>query len=99
MDLDKIISKLDDRLREIEKSVSGINSKLDNLVGWMESRDRECQELEKDIQALGIANAKHGVYVTLISICISAFLTASMTYYFNKKLKDKEITYHVESKK
>lgn len=97
MDLDEIISKLDDRLREIEKCVSSIDTKLNNLSGWMESRDIECQELEDKIQALGISTAKHGVYVTLISICISAFITASITYFIN--IKPKETNYHVEPKK
>lgn len=98
MDFDKIISKLDDRLREIEKSTSSIDTKIDNLTGWMESRDKECQELENEIQALGISNAKHGVYVTLISIIISSFIAASMTYFVNSKAKGKEVAYHVEPK-
>lgn len=84
MDFDKIVSKLDDRLREIEKFVSRIDAKLSNLSGWMEARDKECQELEEKIQALGISTAKHGVYVTLISVCISAFITASITYFIKK---------------
>src|SRR5574337_2111025 len=99
MELDEIISKLDDRLREIEKTVSSIDSRLANLAGWMESRDRECQELENKIHALGISNAKHGVYVTLISIFISSFIAASMTYFINSKSKEKEIAYHVEQEK
>lgn len=97
MDLEEIISKLDDRLRDIEKAVSSIDTKLNSLTNWMESRDLECQELDKKIQTLGISNAKHGVYVTLISIFISSFIAASITYFV--KSKDKEIPYHVESKK
>lgn len=97
MDFNRIISKLDDRLREIEKSVSQIDAKLDNLSGWMGARDKECQELEDKIQALGISNAKHGVYVTLISVCVSAFITASITYFVNTKPRGNN--YHVEQKK
>ncbi len=100
MDLDEIISKLDDRLRAIESRVTEVSTKFDGLYCWLESRDKECKELENTVQTIGIQNAKHGVYVTLISIMASTVFAASLTYYFNSKLvqKQKEIAY-VEQKK
>lgn len=100
MDTTQFLEKLDDRLRKIEGKVTEVSTKIDNLIGWMECRDRECKDIEGVVNRLTISNAKHGVYVTLISILASTFLAASFTYYFNKKLLDereREVA-HVERK-
>ena len=100
MNLDQFVEMLDGRLRKIEREVTEVSTKFDGLYKWLECRDKECKELENTVQTIGIQNAKHGVYVTLISIMASTVFAASLTYYFNSKLvqKQKEIAY-VEQKK
>ena len=77
-----------------------VSTKFDGLYCWLESRDKECKELETVVQKIGVQSAKHGVYITLISIVSSTIFAASLTYYFNSKLaqNQKEVA-HVEQKK
>ena len=76
------LDTLSEKLNAVEIKLAKVSTQMDGIESWLSKRDEECQELEGKIQTVEISNAKHGVYVTLISVFISALITVSITYIF-----------------
>lgn len=66
-----------DRLARIE-------TKLDNALGWLSKRDKECKDMEEKMNTIRIEQGKQGIVIWLFSGMISAVI-AGIISYFSKK--------------